>query len=96
MLPLITLTDLSAKSTMSFPLLLEGRLVVSGVIYWSQCVCHGTSSPLTEGLGTSLYPPGYLSKRSHDLWIVYIAWPLWPFLASFPLHATTILHPAFP
>ena len=55
--------------------------------------CHGTSFTLTEGLDTSSYLPRYLSDRSHDLWTVYIAWPLWPFLVSFSLYATTVLSP---
>src|SRR5580692_4537627 len=47
---------------------------------WRQAqlyICHGTSFPLAEGLGTSPYLPRYLSDRSHDLWAVYIAQPLW-------------------
>jgi hypothetical protein len=55
--------------------------------------CHGTSFPLTEGLGTSPHLPRYLSDRSHDLWAVYIARPLWPSLVFFPLYATTVLSP---
>ena len=55
--------------------------------------CHGTSFPLTEGLGTSPHLPRYLNDRSHDLWAVYIARPLWPFLVSFPLYATIVLSP---
>jgi hypothetical protein len=55
--------------------------------------CHGTSFPLTEGLSTSPHLPRYLSDRSHDLWTVYIARPLWPLLVSFPLYATTVLSP---
>jgi hypothetical protein len=55
--------------------------------------CHGTSFPLTEGLSTSPHLPRYLSDRSHDLWTVYIARPLWPLLLSFPLYATTVLSP---
>jgi hypothetical protein len=55
--------------------------------------CHGTSFPLTEGLSTSPHLPRYLSDRSHDLWTVYIARPLWPLLISFPLYATTVLSP---
>ena len=55
--------------------------------------CHGTSFPLTEGLSTSPHLPRYLSDRSHDLWTVYIARPLWPLLVSFPLYAKTVLSP---
>jgi hypothetical protein len=56
-------------------------------------ICHGTSFPLTEGLGTNPHLPRYLSDRSHDLLAVYIARPLWPSLVSFPLYATTVLPP---
>jgi hypothetical protein len=76
---------MNQKQTQSVPVALQQRLTVI------LALCHGTSSPLTEGLGTSLYLLGYLNDRPHDLWTVYIAWPLWPFLASFPFHATTIL-----
>src|SRR5580692_7397554 len=37
-----------------------------------------------------------VSRFADGLRTVYIARPLWPFLASFPLHATTILPPTFP
>ena len=69
------------------------QLITCTLPCYAQHHCHGTSFSLTEGLSTSPYLPRYLSDRSHDLWTMYIAQPLWSFLVSFPLYATTVLSP---